>query len=95
MDPSLPPYVPLPLLNVKSIRKLAIACLNAAIVAIDNMSCLTFVAIERALRDRPSFVCHDFWSISYSTSFTSGLYTKPFGLLRKYRVKKGDLKLLR
>ena len=54
-----------------------------------------YEATRWALRGRPSFVCHVFWSISLSISFISGLYTEPFRLLRKYKVENGDFNLCR
>ena len=92
-DPSLAPSVPLPLLIVKGIIALATARLAAVIVAKDYMRRLTLEATGRALRRRPSFVCHAFWSISFSTSITSGSYTEPLRLFRKYNVENGDFEL--
>ena len=92
-DPSLAPSAPLPLLMVRGIIVLAIARLAAVIVAIDCMRRLTLEATGRALRGRPSFVCHAFWSISFSTSFTSGSYIDLVRLFRKYIVENGDFEL--
>ena len=92
-DPLLAPFVPLPLLMVRGIIALATAQFAAVIVAMDCMRRLTFEAIRRARRGRPSFVYHAFWSISFSTSFTSGSYTEPLRLLRKYNVENGDFEL--
>ena len=72
---------------------LATALFAAVIVAIDCRRRLTFPATGRALRGWPSFAYHALLSISLSTSFMSGSYTKPFRLLRKYRVEKGDAEL--
>ena len=74
---------------------LATALFAAVIVAINYNKCLTFPATGRALRGWPSFACHALLSISLSTSFMSGSYTKPFRLLRKYKVEKGDAELSR
>ena len=72
---------------------LATAWFATVIVAIDCNRRLTFRATGRALKGWPSFACHALLSISLSTSFISGLYTKPFRLLRKYKVEKGDAEL--
>ena len=74
---------------------LATALFAAVIVHIDYNRRLTFPATGRALRSWPSFDCHALLSISVSTSFMSGSYTKPFKLLRKYNVVKGDAELSR
>ena len=72
---------------------LATALFAAIIVAIDCNRRLTFPAMGRALRGWPSFACHALLSISLSTSFMSVSYTKPFRLLKKYKVEKGDAEL--
>ena len=59
-DPWLLPCVHLPLLKMIGIMALASAYLVAAILAIENMICLTFEAIGHALKGRPSFVYHCF-----------------------------------
>ena len=75
------------------IMVLATALFAAVIVAIDCNKRLTFPATGRALRGWPSFACYALLLISLSTSFMSGSYTEPFGLLRKYKVEKGEVEL--
>ena len=92
-EPSLAPYVFLPLFSVMGIMALATALFAVVIVAIDCNRRLTFPATGRALRGWPSFACHALLSISLSTSFMSGSYTESFRLLRKYKVEKGEAEL--
>ena len=93
VEPSLAPCEFMPLLNVMDIMALATTWFAAVIVAIDYNRRLTFLATGRALKGWPSFACHALLSISLSTSFMSGLYTKPFRLLKKYKVENGDTEL--
>ena len=93
VEPSLAPCEFMPLLNVMDIMALATAYFATVIVAIDYNRRLTFPTTRQALRGWPSFACHALLSISLSTSFMSGSYTEPFRLLKKYKVKNGDIEL--